>query len=229
MTCGEYERAWNERLDARGARPAGFAHVLESHEAECPGCRDVGRRYRILSLAIGAMRPAPAPPVGFARRFAPGGDLAAPAIRPIWARPAIRYAAAALVMAGLVAVMGRRERGERALKVVPVEAASRPLADSLAEATSATWELARATSAPAARIGRDAWGAAPALGVPRLPGGPIAPPSTGSLRGVGDRVHAGVRPLSGSARHAFGFLIAPVLREEGRDGATGTRSDRGRG
>jgi hypothetical protein len=34
-----------------------------------------------------------------------------------------------------------------------------------------------------------------------------AVPSADVLRSVGDRVGAGVRPLSGSALHAFGFLL----------------------
>jgi hypothetical protein len=89
-----------------------------------------------------------------------------------------------------------------------------PLTDALADATSATWDLAREASAPAARLGRDVLGAA------ALPGSPTAPetpdPSASAavvLRQVGDRVNEGVRPLSGSARHAFSFLLGPALDE----------------
>jgi hypothetical protein len=127
----------------------------------------------------------------------------------------------------LQAVSGRPTRA-------PVE---RPtLNRALAEATTATFDLARSASEPAARISRDMLKATAqpgevgsdlqsearstggdrselavvglAVPVPSL--APFAPdPSAAStaLQQVGDHVAAGVRPLSDTARHAFGFLI----------------------
>jgi hypothetical protein len=43
----------------------------------------------------------------------------------------------------------------------------------------------------------------------RLPD-PVAP-SAEALKGLGNRIATGVRPLSGSARHAFSFLLEPAL------------------
>jgi hypothetical protein len=114
----------------------------------------------------------------------------------------------------------------------------------LAEATSATWDLARSASEPAARIsremldattqsgdvlsesqprGRSASGDHSGMGgvgltvsVPSF--APIAPdPSAASaaLLQVGDHLAAGVRPLSDTARHAFGFLIGPAPGQAG--------------
>ncbi len=106
----------------------------------------------------------------------------------------------------------------------------------LADATSATWELARSASEPAARIGRDVLDAttraedvvsepepeaptsvadrlvtatgALTLPVPSL--APFAPDPSAALQQVGDHLASGVRPLSDTARHAFGFLIGPA-------------------
>jgi hypothetical protein len=87
------------------------------------------------------------------------------------------------------------------------------LDEALAEATSASWDLARETSAPAARIGRQLLGAAalPEPGAAWLP--PVAVgPVRGVWKTVGDRIEAGVRPLSGVTRQAFGFLIDPATQ-----------------
>ena len=105
-----------------------------------------------------------------------------------------------------------------------------------AEATEATWDLARSASEPAARISRQMLDAAtaperrqaePALNsgrgsiaatvsVPSLDAlAPDAAAAGAMLQQVGDRLATGVRPLSNTARHAFGFLLgAPVPKPE---------------
>ena len=221
MNCRSYEDHWHDWLDARGAEPEGLVRALEEHESACAACREQGRGYRALRRAIGGMVPAPAAPEGFAARFAPGGDLAGevarPAILPARPRPGGRIriwpAAAAALVAALIGVRG----GRVDRKGPEVAAARRPLSAALAEATSASWALARATSAPAARVGRDAIGEAAELDLPTLAiVGPEAAAVPGPPRAAVDAFPAGVRPLSGSARHAFGFLLAPVLNAEGR-------------
>jgi hypothetical protein len=97
------------------------------------------------------------------------------------------------------------------------------LNEALASATEASWDLARSASEPAARLSRQlldaATEAAPeqphqssgAVSVPSL--GAFAPDSAAAvatIQQVGDRLANGVRPLSSTARHAFGFLLGPA-------------------
>ncbi|MCA1686628.1 MAG: hypothetical protein LC745_11780 [Planctomycetia bacterium] len=89
------------------------------------------------------------------------------------------------------------------------------LSDALADAGSATWDLAREASGPAARVGRQVIEAAELPGTSpavALPG--VVRPASDVWREVGDRVNAGVRPLEGSARHAFGFLVGAPPDED---------------
>lgn len=120
----------------------------------------------------------------------------------------------------------------------------------LADATSATWDLARSASEPAARISREvldvtvqaagvtAAGSVDGSAAPRAesdeelvslsvalrsldPLGADSEDGSGVLRLVGDQLSAGVRPLSSTARHAFGFLLgSPPPRDEPRPGGT---------
>jgi hypothetical protein len=106
------------------------------------------------------------------------------------------------------------------------------LGDALADATAATWELARTTSEPAARLGRevlDATGVtqgATTASAPDESAGPDLLPLSSMLRVVPnspapafiqeleDRLATSVRPLSSSARQAFGFLRTPALGKQ---------------
>jgi hypothetical protein len=99
------------------------------------------------------------------------------------------------------------------------------LNDAVAGAADATWDLARTASEPAARISRQMLDAAtgPELSV-SLPNHVVDPGAVPSFRSlahnsatavamlqqVGDRFATGVRPLSNTARHAFGFLLGPA-------------------
>jgi hypothetical protein len=110
--------------------------------------------------------------------------------------------------------------------------ASRPLRETMAAATSATWALALATSRPAARWVIEVVGDAeepildspsprsglklvaapePLVVTPRIRFEAEAIPATELLQHVGEQVAAGVRPLSEAARQAFGFLRRPNL------------------
>lgn len=222
MNCRDYERTWDGWLDAREALAPAPAADMEAHEASCASCRALGRRQRTLLRAIAALGPPPSPPAGFATRFAPGGVVSVPFPGPIarpW-RPRRLAAAAAAVLIGLIGLRAAQRPSAPEIEPLPV-AAPRPLADSLADATSATLDLAREASGPAARVGRGAWVAGLASEVEGTPEAATSNrPAPGVLKGVGDRVGEGVRPLSGSARHAFGFLLDPVLAgEDARDGA----------
>jgi len=113
---------------------------------------------------------------------------------------------------------------------------SRVLNDALAEATSATWDLALSASEPAARISRQMLDAAiepdsrprdlgnrgreaeVSVTMPTLTSLAPDPSAAGTmLQEVGDRLASGVGPLSSTARHAFGFLLGPApAKLEGR-------------
>ena len=97
------------------------------------------------------------------------------------------------------------------------------LNEALASATAATWDLARSASEPAARLSRQFLDAATeaeteqspsasaSVSVPSL--NAFAPDSAAAvttIQQVGDRLASGVRPLSSTARHAFGFLLGPA-------------------
>ena len=92
------------------------------------------------------------------------------------------------------------------------------LTEALADATSATWDLAREASAPAARVGRQVLDDAAAIpGTPSALAMPVAvAPAPEVWQTVGDRLSAGVRPLSGTARRAFSFLLGPPPDGDGR-------------
>ena len=105
------------------------------------------------------------------------------------------------------------------------------LTEALADATEATWDLALTTSGPAARLGRrvivaatsaqdstgtdSAWAGGAQLGLdalaPVLRVVPDSTPGSELIQEVEDGLFARVRPLSSSARQAFGFLRTPSL------------------
>jgi hypothetical protein len=85
-------------------------------------------------------------------------------------------------------------------------ATSRPIELAFEEATSATIDLALEASAPAARIGRDVL----SFEEPVARENPsAADPSTISATDVLQTMSERVKPISGSARHAFSFLLGP--------------------
>jgi predicted anti-sigma-YlaC factor YlaD len=229
MRCRDFERLWNERLDARADGSPEADREMEAHAASCRSCQSWAGRYRVLRQAIVAQGPPPVPPAEFPARCLDEWARTRPSYAPrtIGFRPPVRWAAAAvlLVMAGLIA-RSWFSRPQRAAPPIAQHAPEAPpaptrfLADALADATAATLDLALQASAPAARVGREVLGdvSVPAASTPVLLTVPVGPaPQT--WQSVGDRVGAGFHPLSGSARHAFGFLLAPAL--DAQDAAPG--------
>ena len=82
----------------------------------------------------------------------------------------------------------------------------------VARATAATLALARDSAAPVGRLGRMMLASAGRMTRVDLAGREM--PAAGVWQGVRDRV--GSAPLSGTARHAFGFLLAPAPGGPGR-------------
>jgi anti-sigma factor RsiW len=200
VTCDNFERLWHDRLDARGAASPAAERALDDHAAACPHCAAVAARMRTLAAALQGWGPPPSAPAGFASRVLAAYEAERRRVVRFPAR-SWRWVAAAAVLAA----------GTAALTWVVRPRASRE-DGGLAEATLATIDLARATSAPAARLGRQvltsvAPGEGPALMLPTA----LEPPAD-VLQSVGEGVNQGVRPLSGSARHAFGFLLGPAVK-----------------
>jgi hypothetical protein len=189
MNCREFERKWHELLDAETTGSFGEVPSIDeaeprllAHAVECPACRPIAARYQTLRHAIRAWRQPPAPPADLLERVlstraepisihegrgaepSPGGW---PTRRQLVLLVA-GLAAAVLVAVDLSLALHRIARQPDAnpnevaaeLQSVSKPAMASPaLNRALAEATSATWDLARSASEPAARIGRDVLGA----------------------------------------------------------------------
>jgi hypothetical protein len=252
MNCHDFRRKWNELLDAEtaaGPTVAGSEDALRQHAAGCDACRQLAARYHVLRHALRAWVGAPRPSADLADRIlaaasAPSGS--AWAVRDAAARERMPWrlvasvVAAAIIVSMVLPVIPRRVRSQRPdhppgsqnavlHSVASPETGRSDLADlqrALAEATSATWDLARSASEPAARISRDMLDATiqpeevhseaqlgraeVGLAAPIpivIPPAPGAATASAVLQQVGDHLAAGVRPLSRTARHAFGFLL----------------------
>jgi hypothetical protein len=220
MNCQDFDDFWNDRLDGRPAAPPGVALAVEAHAADCPACRAKRAGFLALSRAIEDLAPA-APPDGFAERCLAGlqnprtGRWGSPAV---WV-PRVLTSLAAAACVAAAALVGLRTANPLPAPEVNVAPAPEEtsLPDALASATSATWALALEASAPAARIGRDVLDSAVEAGAAdEAAPSPVARGSASDvLESVGERVNERVRPLSGSAKRAFGFLLGPALGDGG--------------
>lgn len=219
MNCQDFERLWNERLDARGRPDAALDQALEAHATACPECRALSNRFLLLSQAITNL-PTLAPSAGFVDGCLAGANQKPMRPRTAWRLPLRRSAVILATAASLVVAALAVFRSSGPAQAPGVAQGPRPapeyLTDALADATSATWSLALEASAPAARIGRDVLDTAVESPSAETSLVPPAAASTASevLHSVGQRVNEGVRPLSGSAKHAFGFLLGPALDDE---------------
>jgi hypothetical protein len=255
--------------------------VLLAHAASCPDCHPIAARYHVLRHAIRAWRQPPTPPADLAHRILSTPVEPTPRT---WDTTARRWwrehrsdialvsgLAASVLVAVLMGLTLHRISRDRSDRVAaPPQTAqtdvhsvkesqkvpdqSTALNRALAEATSATWDLARSASEPAARISRDVLDATTQGDVrpvetskgasSTIPGGtmeglaslsvpvpslePLAPDGSAAsavLQQVGDRLSTGVQPLSSTARHAFGFLLGPA--RDRTDSRTNGRTARG--
>ena len=167
------------------------------------------------------MAPIGSPSSGFADRVLAASERAETPV--VWRFPRwpAGVAAAAAVVAAVALGMNAGRVGKKATEQPTTTARVRAidpkdLTDALADAGTATWDLAREASAPAARVGRQMLGSAALPGAApsvSLPEG-VGPPAEVWKR-VENRVSAGARPIGGTARHAFGFLLAVAPRDDG--------------
>lgn len=224
MNCDEFREHWNQRLDLQRAGleaiDAEERALASAHTSGCPACRNLDIGFLELERAISTLPPVPAhQPALTARTLDRLDRERANAVRwPLAGRSRVRLAgcaAAAVVLAGFVAVRwGPRDRFENGS--VPVTARrpdgpKRPLEDVLADAASATMALARETSAPAARLGRDVIDSASRVTLPNLDSADSST-TAGEVATatVLEKIGQGVRPLGEPARNAFSFLIPRV-------------------
>lgn len=233
VTCDDFEPLIHARLDAREPASPGLDEALASHAATCARCREIDQRYRALQRALDSWQPAPAPSRGLADRIV-ATHKAEQARRPVAAtiiRPSLVpwWSAAAAVLAVVVGGLALRVGVDHAPPTGPPLAqgasagagasethpalppVANPLPEALAEATAATLELALETSLPAARVGRGVLASAALsreqFSIPPIESG--TPPD--GLNSQEDEGTTRVRPLSGTARNAFRFLLPPDL------------------
>jgi hypothetical protein len=231
MTCADFERGWNELLDARTNAAGELERSLREHAADCPACRPLAARYQLLRRALDAWDHRPAAPVDLADRILtaagkPAASRAASGMRrarPIWriGLPLATAAAAAIALIFARPTLDGPRPIQRTRQPLAAEAGTRALNHALADATEATWDLARSTSEPAARIGRQVFDAATGTGTTGaddegsfsvssyVPSAPDSIDASAMLRQVGDSFATTVGPLSTTAKHAFGFLLGP--------------------
>jgi predicted anti-sigma-YlaC factor YlaD len=221
LNCKDFEQTWNERLDDRPTGADARLSALEAHAATCSECRAIHARYLVLAQAIHDLAPTPGPSAAFTE-----GVLSAWATEAQSARRSLVYrvpvrlaalvAAAVLVVGVALGVRVLRPRSQvEPLIAQPANRAPGGFALALADVTSATIALARETSEPAARVGRDVLASADlptastadaASALTLALALPVDVPTSETWQRVGDRLNAGVRPLEGSARRAFSFL-----------------------
>ncbi len=231
MTCHDFWIAWQARLDDRS--PTLWAEPdsrLVAHAAACRACRDQSARFQALEQALALAGPPPtvAPErteqILASLRLPHSSHATSPwsRARPLATEVRIRSGlAAAAVLIGLWLVprpgtppsLGRPPAAPPGPSLVLAPVSFRPLSETIAEATVVSLDLARETSAPAARLGRKLLGSAtpdPTRSESDLID--VAESDAeepGLWRSVGDRMATGVRPLSEPARRAFSFLTPP--------------------
>ena len=116
MNCRDFERIWNERIDASSSPPGdlgtgtapGSELVIVEHAAGCSNCRRRMAGYQALERSILAWGPAPAPPADLADRIlvaarahATSGLRAAPTGKP--SRRSVRFLVAAASILAMIA------------------------------------------------------------------------------------------------------------------------------
>ena len=200
--CRDFNQLWNEKLDRRTDVPPGLARSLDDHAAGCEACRCLGSIYAEFASIPASWPAVPPPPDSAIRRWQAAATDARVVPPPFDVRRLPRMVAEsglALAVAASVLVAAR----ESLTILFPIEPAppdrdappssSLLLEEAFSEASTMTWDLARNVFNPAAQNGSKVLGrgepGADATIAPRL----------------GDS--AGAELASGSARHAFRFLI----------------------
>ncbi|MDX2035383.1 MAG: hypothetical protein SFX72_01930 [Isosphaeraceae bacterium] len=217
--CRTVRNAWNDRLDG-ASRPGLDLSTVEAHLVECSGCREYVEGMRLIEQLLAIAPPESPRPLFHAQLL----ELAESAVREKrgsingGTRLAMQLSG---VAAGLVAallltrgvLMPPPDPVPVDESVVAAELSAR-LPEVLELASAAGIEFVQEASSPAARLGAVVFGSEQPAG-PELPSAvhvPL-PDSGGMIESVGRRVGGGMKPLAGSARKAFDFLLGPVEPE----------------
>ena len=240
MNCHDFHRAWNELLDARpgGARPRPIPRRIPCSTTACRPPASTPATAQAAGGPRSGMRPCsrPSPPGVSAppASACPSAELAERVLAALSNqadpfRPARAWAAGAglglpLGLAAAAAAAAHRPGDRARVSIASNPAGRRPrrrppwpdsriLGDSLAEATAATWDLARHTSEPAARLGREVLEAAAQAGNPMEAGASVT--LTSVFRGpIDPAARLGARP---GARRA-GLRRGPSPVDHGTPG-----------
>ena len=199
MDCRPTNGPGLERVDA--GNPRAWVRALEGAASACPSCRRAARGIRAFGPAIGGVSWAPSPGarpgsrtassrrLGGGGRGACAGDLRPGQRAGVGSAAAAARGAARGPVGARRAAARRRPEGRRGRGRGSGRSTRRTCPTAIAEVTSATLELARDASAPAARVGREGRHSTGAPGdLPRsIVGGPRRPHSgrPTSFRGSG--------------------------------------------
>lgn len=220
-SCVQIERAWQTCLDARPPRRLTWVEEppWSDHVAQCPRCQATTRRFKTLQTAL-AQHPWDAGPVPDmtdsvvdAWQASPHGPVGYQGPRVLRYIPVGLLTAAAALWLTIVGPWARHAPivPHQDVEAPRAAAIPRPLADSLSDVTTATLRLAFDTSKPAARVGQHLLASAAGVRTPEPPGHVPSPERL--VWDLGDRVVSGVKPISESARKAFGRLLPGTLAQ----------------
>lgn len=233
MRCQDFERIWDDILDAgnpplggRGpdmesppstSREQDLLQSLRDHAFGCADCRLRMSQFETLRRAIQSWEHAPkaSPSTDLVDRILPAAlnenaKLIPLRNRRLWSRYGFAGTAATAAAALLIALYPGHQR-PRPLPGPRPNAPKQPprvdlpaLNQAIVEASDATWDLAYVASAPAVRLGRHVFDGTGSMS-------PEADESPGEvvsevLSRFGQEISAGVRPLSDSARRAVKYL-----------------------
>jgi len=217
MDCQDFESWCRRRFDERRSfASTADAPDVAAHVASCATCRAAIARYGRLEAAIGLWSGTAVPTAGLSDRIVAAvlHDRRSVSILTIRRRALFATAALLLVALGLGIRHSLISSRSDAVAVVATPNPP-PLPDALAAATTATLDLARKTTEPASRVGGRVIAQAKLPTSPQLSLSMPVRPASRIISVLGDDVNRGVKPLSGSARNAFGFLLAPWPRDKG--------------
>lgn len=216
--CHAFEKWCQQRFDDRlPLAPLDDSPGVAAHVASCAHCQAIVSRYGRLDTVIDRWSGSIASPPGLADRIvnAALNDRRPFSFVALHGRALLAAAALLLIALGLGV---RHSLNARRAGEIPVATATTapppPLQDAFAAATTATLDLARRTSEPATRVGSRVIARAKFPASPELSLSVPIRPASDMISALGDDVNRGVKPLSGSARSAFGFLLAPWPRDD---------------
>ena len=219
MDCQSLEFLCQRRFDDR-LPLASLAELPEfsSHVSLCESCRETYARLAQLDASLGAWKEKAHESPELTDRIVRAALNDRRPLTFVTRHRQALLATAALLVVGVGLGIGASWNLNRPqTPEIGATAEVPPLRDALAEATTATLDLARKTSGPATKIGGRMFARARLPSSPQLSLNVPIRPASEVISVIGDDVNRGVKPLSGTARNAFGFLLAPWSHDKPKD------------